>query len=168
MKRAALFALLLAMSMPTYAATTIILVRHAEKAVMQGDMPLSEAGAARAKELARVLADARVSAIYTTQYRRTKETVAPLAEALKLTPKEIVTGGKEYAGTVVREVLANHKGETVVVAGHSNTTVDVLRELGMKDPPFIPEPQFDDLFVCTVGDALPATCVALRYGAVTR
>jgi 2,3-bisphosphoglycerate-dependent phosphoglycerate mutase len=168
MKRAALFALILAMSMPTYAATTIILVRHAEKAVMQGDMPLSEAGAARAKELARVLADARVSAIYTTQYRRTKETVAPLAEALKLTPKEITAGGKEYPANVVREVLANHKGETVVVAGHSNTTVDVLRELGMKDPPFIPEPQFDDLFVCTVGDALPASCVALRYGAVTR
>jgi phosphohistidine phosphatase SixA len=168
MKRAALFAFILAMSMPTYAATTIILVRHAEKAVMQGDMPLSEAGAARAKELARVLADARVSAIYTTQYRRTKETVAPLAEALKLTPKEITAGGKEYPAAVVREVLANHKGQTVVVAGHSNTTVDVLRELGMKDPPFIPEPQFDDLFVCTVGDALPASCVALRYGAVTR
>lgn len=168
MKRAALFALILAMALPTSAATTIILVRHAEKAVMQGDMPLSEAGAARAKELARVLADARISAIYTTQYRRTKETVVPLAEALKLTPKEITAGGKEYPATVVREVLANHKGETVVVAGHSNTTVDVLRELGMKDPPFIPEPQFDDLFVCTVGDALPASCVALRYGAVTR
>jgi len=168
MKRAALLALILAMAMPASAATTIILVRHAEKAVMQGDMPLSEAGAARAKELARVLADARVSAIYTTQYRRTKETVAPLADALKLTPKEITAGGKEYPATVVREVLANHKGETVVVAGHSNTTVDVLRELGMKDPPFIPEPQFDDLFVCTVGDTLPASCVALRYGAVTR
>lgn len=168
MKRAALFALTLAMALPASSATTIILVRHAEKAVMQGDMPLSEAGAARAKELARVLADARVSAIYTTQYRRTKETVAPLAEALKLTPKEITAGGKEYPASVVREVLANHEGETVVVAGHSNTTVDVLRELGMKDPPFIPEPQFDDLFVCTVGDALPASCVALRYGAVTR
>lgn len=169
MKRVALFVLILTMSISAHAAnTTIILVRHAEKASMSGDMPLSEAGAARAKELARVLADARISAIYTTQYRRTQETVAPLAEALKLTPKQIQAGAKEYPASVVREVLANHKGKTVLVAGHSNTTVDVLRELGMENPPFIPEPQFDDLFVCTLGDAPPATCVALRYGAVTR
>ncbi len=168
MKRIALFAVILAMSIPAHAATTIILVRHAEKAVSTvSDMPLSDAGNARAKELARILSAAGVDAIYTTQYLRTKQTVAPLAEALKLAPKELATG-KEYPANVVREVLANHTGQTVVVAGHSNTTVDVLRELGMKDPPFIPEPQFDDLFVCTVGDALPATCVALRYGAVTR
>ncbi|HEX8254684.1 MAG TPA: phosphoglycerate mutase family protein [Thermoanaerobaculia bacterium] len=164
MKRIALLiATLITMSMN--AATTIILVRHAEKAAVGGDMPLSEAGSARAKELARVLADARVSAIYATQYRRTQETVAPLAKALGVKPKIIEAGGKEYPQTVVREVLANHKGKTVLVAGHSNTTVDVLTELGMKDPPFIPEPQFDDLFVCTIEDAPPATCVALRYGA---
>ncbi|HEX8616791.1 MAG TPA: phosphoglycerate mutase family protein [Thermoanaerobaculia bacterium] len=152
----------------TQAATTIILVRHAEKAAMPGDMPLSEAGSARAKELARVLGGAGITAIYTTQYLRTRETVAPLAAALKLTPKTIEAGGKEYPATVVREVLAHHKGETVVVAGHSNTTVDILNELGMKNPPFIPEPQFDDLFVCTLVDGAPASCVALRYGAVTR
>jgi 2,3-bisphosphoglycerate-dependent phosphoglycerate mutase len=168
MKRLALFAVILAMSIRTHAATTIILVRHAEKAVStSADMALSEAGAARAKELARVLSGAGVSAIYTTQYLRTKQTVAPLAEAMKVTPKALETG-KTYPAEVVRDVLANHKGETVLVAGHSNTTVDVLRELGMKDPPFIEEPHFDNLFVCTVGDALPANCVALRYGAVTR
>lgn len=168
MKRFALFAIIVFMSTSARAATTIILVRHAEKASMSGDMPLSEAGAARAKELARVLSDAGISAIYTTQYLRTQQTVAPLAEALQITPRVIEAGGKAYPANVVREVLARHKGETVLVAGHSNTTVDVLRELGMKDPPFIPEPQFDDLFVCTIGEALPATCVALRYGAETR
>lgn len=168
MKRLALCALLAVMTATTEAATTIILVRHAEKAPVGGDMPLSEAGAARAKELARVLAGAGVTAIYTTQYRRTRETVAPLAEALKLTPEAIEAGGKEYAANVVKTIRENHPGGTVVVAGHSNTTVDVLRELGMKDPPFIPEPQFDDLFVCTLAGDAPAICVALRYGEGTR
>jgi 2,3-bisphosphoglycerate-dependent phosphoglycerate mutase len=167
MKRVALFVLLLAMSMPMHAATTIILVRHAEKASMAGDMPLSDAGNARANELTRVLGGAGITAIYTTQYLRTQQTVAPLAKALSIEPVRIETA-KTYPADVVRDILAKHKGETVLVAGHSNTTVDVLRELGMKNPPFIPEPQFDDLFVCTVNDAPPASCVALRYGAVTR
>ena len=157
------------MSISAHSATTIVLVRHAEKASMTGDMPLSEAGTARAKELARVLADARISAIFTTQYKRTQETVAPLAAALKCTPEVIPAGGAEYPAEVVKRILADHKGKTVLVAGHSNTTVDVLKHLGMKDAPSIPEPQFDDLFLCTLpdGDA-PASCVALRYGAPTR
>jgi broad specificity phosphatase PhoE len=167
MTRLALLATFVLSSLSMQAATTVILVRHAEKAPVSGDMPLSEAGQARAKELARVLADARITAIYTTPFRRTRETVAPLAAALNITPETCETG-KDYAPRIVRDLLANHAGETVLVAGHSNTTVDVLRELGMKDPPFIPEPQFDNLFVCTVGDALPASCVALRYGAPTR
>ena len=167
MKPFAMLAILSLMANVTEAATTIILVRHAEKAPEGGDMPISEAGIARAKELARVLGGARIDAIYVTQYRRTRETVAPLAEALKLTPKVLETG-KEYAAGVVRTIRENHAGQTVLVAGHSNTTVDVLRELGMKDPPFIPEPQFDDLFVCTLIEGAPANCVALRYGAPTR
>jgi broad specificity phosphatase PhoE len=168
MKRIALFVIIVLMTISANAATTIILVRHAEKASMTGDMPLSEAGAARATELARVLGNAEISAIYTTQYRRTQETVAPLAKALNVTPKQIEAGGKTYAASVVREVLENHKGKTVLVAGHSNTTVDVLRELGMENAPVIEEPQFDYLFVCTIGDALPASCVTLRYGVSTR
>ncbi|HEY0156602.1 MAG TPA: phosphoglycerate mutase family protein [Thermoanaerobaculia bacterium] len=168
MKRLAPLAILLLMTYAAEAATTIILVRHAEKAPVAGDMPISEAGIARAKELARVLADARITAIYTTQYRRTRETVAPLAEALKLTPEVIEAGGKEYPANVIRAIREKHAGGTVLVAGHSNTTVDVLRELGMKDPPFIPEPQFDNLFVCTLIEGAAANCVALRYGTPTR
>jgi broad specificity phosphatase PhoE len=169
MKRVALFiALSLMTTISAHAATTIILVRHAEKASMSGDTPLSDAGAARAKELARVLAGAGISAIYTTQYLRTQQTVAPLAEALKVTPQVIEAGTKTYPADVVRRIVEKHKGETVLVAGHSNTTVDILNELGMKNPPFIPEPQFDDLFVCTLIEGAPASCVALRYGAATR
>ena len=167
MIRNALLATFLLMTTAMHAATTVILVRHAEKAAMEGDMPISEAGTMRANELARVLADARISAIYTTQYRRTNDTVAPLAKALKLEPRKMQTG-KTYASEIVRTIREKHAGETVLVADHSNTTVDVLRELGMEDPPFIPEPQFDDLFVCTLDGDEPASCVALRYGAVTR
>lgn len=149
--------------------TTVILVRHGEKATegMANDPPLSGAGAARAAELARVLADANVAAIYTTPYQRTRNTAAPLAAARGLTPIE-VAGGKSYPADVVAKILADHAGETVLVVGHSNTTPDVLRQLGIANPPAIADSQYDDLFVVTLATDMPPRLVRLRYGAVAR
>jgi 2,3-bisphosphoglycerate-dependent phosphoglycerate mutase len=149
--------------------TTVILVRHGEKVTegMADDPPLSAAGVARAAELARVLADANVAAIYTTPFLRTRNTAAPIAAALKLTPIE-VAGGKSYPADVVAKILADHAGETVLVVGHSNTTPDVLRRLGIANPPAIADSQYDDLFVVTLAKGAPARLVRLRYGAAAR
>jgi 2,3-bisphosphoglycerate-dependent phosphoglycerate mutase len=149
--------------------TTVILVRHGEKATggMANDPLLSAAGKARAEELARVLADAKVAAIYTTPYHRTRDTGAPLAAALELTQVE-VTGGKSYPADVVAKILADHAGETVLVVGHSNTTPDVLRQLGIAHPPAIADSQYDDLFVVTLAGDMPPRLVRLRYGAPAR
>src|SRR5438034_11317250 len=61
--------------------TTVILVRHAEKNIEPSnpDPDLSPAGRARAQELVHVLGEEGVNAIYATQYRRTQDTVRPLA-----------------------------------------------------------------------------------------
>ncbi len=60
--------------------TVVYLVRHAEKAqASDNNPPLSEAGMRRAEALAQTLGDAGVSAIYTTQFKRTTDTAAPLA-----------------------------------------------------------------------------------------
>ena len=59
--------------------TTFIIVRHAEKADMRNDPDLSADGKARAEELRRALSDVPVDAIYATPYRRTRQTVSPLA-----------------------------------------------------------------------------------------
>src|SRR5947199_10426924 len=66
--------------------TTIILIRHAEKIIDPNnpDVDLSPAGQARAQELARMFGDAGINAIYATQYKRTQETVKPLADKLGL------------------------------------------------------------------------------------
>jgi len=149
------------------AATTILLVRHAEKAGPEGDVPLSPAGETRAKELARVLADAKIDVVYTTPFKRTRSTAQPIAEALKLTPIEI-GATKTYHADIVRRVFEENTGKTVLIVGHSNTTVDVLKELGVANPAPIPDSQYDNLFVCTARKGIAANCVALRYGAVTR
>src|SRR5512141_2573171 len=84
--------------------TTVILVRHAEKAVsnsaMTSDVPLSETGTARARELARGLGAVHIDAIYTPQYLRTKQTAEPLAKALGI-DAVAVNAGTTYAADLV-------------------------------------------------------------------
>ena len=80
---------------PVAAAQKLVyVVRHAERAdggappagmTTPADPELSAAGAARAQKLAAMLADAGVTAIITTEFKRTKNTAAPLAVKLKVT-----------------------------------------------------------------------------------
>ena len=65
------------------APTVFVLVRHAEKEGGQ-DPGLTAAGQARADALADVLAAADVDLIVGSQFRRTTDTVAPLADRLGL------------------------------------------------------------------------------------
>jgi len=171
MKRIALL-FLLAAGVATFAkpatVTTVILVRHAEKAAPSGDVKLSVHGTLRAEELARVLADARISAIFTTELIRTGATAAPLAAALNITPTVIHTG-PTYAANVVANILANQAGKTVLVVGHTDTTVAVLNALHVTPPPTaIPETQFDNLFICTLVSGQAPVLTTLRYGAAAR
>ncbi len=70
----------------TNAQTSIFIVRHAEKADATKDTDLSEAGRSRADILAKTLRDAGITAIYTSEFKRTQETAAPLAKALGINP----------------------------------------------------------------------------------
>jgi broad specificity phosphatase PhoE len=145
--------------------TTVILVRHAEKVTDPAikDPALTPAGEERAQTLARMLAGNDIAAIYTTPYIRTRSTVAPLAAAKKLTAIEIAAGAS-YAHDMAAKLREQHGG-TVVVVGHSNTTPDVIKALGIENPPAIPESEFDNLFIVTIGDNVIPSMVQLKYGA---
>jgi broad specificity phosphatase PhoE len=162
----AVIALLIA-SLCSAQITTIILVRHAEKAGASGDVPLSPAGLTRANELVRVLADTNIAAVYTTPYLRTEQTAGPLAAAHHLEPI-VIDAGKTYAHDIVAKIMRDHKSQTVVVVGHSNTTVDVLKELGVASPKAIADSEYDDLFVCSIAKRMAPSLVTLHYGEVSR
>jgi len=118
--------------------TTVILVRHAEKAapaagaMMSADPPLSPAGEQRARDLAERLRSRHVDAILTTQFQRTKMTARPLAEALHLTPEETPAGGDAaaHAAAVADLIRTRYAGKTVLVVGHSNTVPKIIAALG--------------------------------------
>jgi broad specificity phosphatase PhoE len=126
------------------AGPTIFFVRHAEKATAGGDdMDLSEAGRARAESLATVLKDVEISAIYTSEFKRTQQTAAPLAQALHLEPA--VVSSKDRAVLVAK--LQASSGNVLVV-GHSNTIPELIKTLGISSPPInIADNDYDNLVV---------------------
>lgn len=124
------------------ATTTMIFVRHAEKALIPVDNPgLSAEGQLRAQELARQLVDADVvagiDAIYSTDTRRTVETAQPTADALGLDIMRYEN--QEDDEPVVDEMVRRHKGKIILVVGHSNTVPTMIAALGAskKVPPQI-------------------------------
>jgi 2,3-bisphosphoglycerate-dependent phosphoglycerate mutase len=107
--------------------TTFILVRHAEKATDDPKDPsLSEAGKARAEQLKNLLVKSGVTAIYSTNFKRTRDTGSPLATVLGL---EIKMYGVQTAETLVQSLLRDHAGGTLLVVGHSNTTPHIANAL---------------------------------------
>lgn len=150
------------------APTTVLLVRHAEKVVVDdADPPLSPAGERRARALAGVAAEAGVSAIYSTPFRRTQATVQPLAERLGLTVRilEIGPGGAEAsAAEQARRIRAEHGGQVVLVVSHSNTVPLIIEALGGPAGPALDESDYDSLFIVTVPETGPARLIRARYG----
>jgi broad specificity phosphatase PhoE len=126
-----------------FAGPAIFFVRHAEKATTGGDdMDISDAGGARAESLATLLKDAEISALYTTELKRTQQTAAPLAKALHLEP--IVIPAKDQAGLITK--LKGSSGNVLVV-GHGNTIPDLIKTLGITTPINIADNDYDNLFV---------------------
>lgn len=150
------------------ATTTIILVRHGEKAAVPGnDPPLSAAGEARSLALLETVRRAGVQAVVTTQLQRTRLTAAPTTRELGLTREEVPAGGDvaAHARAVAEHVQSRHAGKTVLVVGHSNTLPAIITALGAGPMPEIDESVYDDYFVVIRPAAGPARLLHARYGA---
>jgi broad specificity phosphatase PhoE len=147
--------------------TTVIIVRHAEKIIdpNNNDVDLNEAGQARAQEIARVFGDAGINAIYATQYKRTQETVKPLADKIGIS---ITIVNSKKTNDLVAQIRAQHSGQTIFIAGHNNSVPEIITALGGPQYPTIPESEYDNLFVVTVYRTGKAKVVKMKYGSVSK
>lgn len=142
-------------------ATTVVVVRHAEKTTASDDPGLTTVGEERSNRLRDMTLDAGVTALFSSRYRRTQATVQPLADALGL---DVTPYDAKDSATLAAKILAEHRGGVVVVAGHSNTVPGIVAALGAPEPHPIDESQYDNLFVVIVppnGDF--ATAVHLKF-----
>ena len=138
---------------------TIFLVRHAEKASAAPDAPLSADGEKRAECLAATLKDAGIKQIYVTDVKRTQQTAAPLAKALKITPT--VLPAKDSNGLIKNLVYAG--GGNILVVGHSDTIPFVIARLQGGTVAPIGENEYDRMFVMTVAEAAGMPAATLHY-----
>ena len=149
------------------ATTTIIFVRHAEKAVGQGDDPgLSDSGKRRVAELTRQLVDADVvagvDAVYATPFRRTQETARGVAGALDL---PVHTYSPDDNEAVLEKILKDHKGKIILVVAHSNTVPTLIADLGAsKKVPPIHEDEYDNIYIISIPWFGKTKTIRLRFG----
>jgi len=145
-----LFALLtvalIAVTPAALADATIYLVRHAEKA-SDGtrDPDLTDEGRARAAWIAEFLADKGVTKIYSTDYKRTRQTAAPAAEKAGVE----VSLYDPRALEAFAEQLKKETG-VILVTGHSNTTPVLVGHLVGEPLDELTEDQYDRIYIVTV------------------
>jgi phosphohistidine phosphatase SixA len=158
------FAARLALPAAAQSPTVVIVVRHAEKGTTPAnDPPLTEAGAARAKALAKALEATNVQAVITTQLARTRETAKPTADAKGLTIETVATSAPQHPKAVA-DAARKHAGKTVLVVGHSNTVTQIVEALG--GPPAKDLCDSDYSFIWTVVlDGSSARVVKSTFGA---
>ena len=145
------------------AVTTVIVVRHGEKLDPDSDVPeepLSPAGEMRAAQLRENLLRAGITAVYSTDTKRTRETVGPTASLFHL-PTVIYASPTALGPTI----LAQHRGDVVLVAAHSNTVASVANAVGAALSTTTVG-DFDNMYVVSVS-AAAANAVNLQYGAVS-
>ncbi len=137
---------------------TAYLVRHAEKAEGK-DPALTEAGQERAEVLSERLNAAGITAIYSTDYRRTQQTAAPLAKRLEIPIQSY--NPRDLQGLVDR--LRQSSG-TVLIVGHSNTTPELVALLGGDPGAGMTEKTYDRLYMLLGAGSVNVTTLNLQYG----
>nr|WP_199157704.1 phosphoglycerate mutase family protein [Pedobacter sp. ASV2] len=114
--------------------TEIWIVRHAEKDKTNPadkNPNLSDEGKIRAGDLSRFLKKEKFKAAFSTPYNRTHQTLDSLIAKNKITITDYnVTETKE----LVENVKKNFEGKTVIIAGHSNTVLELIEAFGGKRP----------------------------------
>jgi broad specificity phosphatase PhoE len=143
--------------------TTVILVRHAEKKLEPNndDPDLTPEGVQRAQEIARIFREAGINAIYATQYKRTQQTVKPLADRIGVTVTLLNSNQTEE---LVNRIQTSHRGQTIFVAGHNNSVPAIVTALTNEKQPTIPETEYDNLFIVTIYRFGKAKVTKLKYG----
>ncbi|MCH3885082.1 phosphoglycerate mutase family protein [Tenacibaculum aquimarinum] len=142
--------------------TTYYLIRHAEKVktdTTDKDPTLNNEGIKRSENWVKILSDVSFDAVYSTDYKRTKQTAKFIADSKELpilgyNPRNMFDDAFKY----------NTKGKTILIVGHSNTTPSFANKiLGTEKYPQIDETNNGNLYIITViGDKKTSTLLKIN------
>ena len=130
---------------------TLYLVRHAEKqSDGSRDPALTEAGRNRSEQLANWFQDKGITEIWSSDYKRTRDTANPLVTRLSL---ELSIYDPRNLADLVKEL--SHQQRTALIVGHSNTTPELARLLCDCFIEDMDESEYDRLIVISVVGSRP-------------
>ena len=148
-------------------ATTVYLLRHAERADDSDDTPLLDpTGFARAQAWVDLLAPLQPGRLVVSNLQRTQQTLQPLATHLSLVPVVRPDVAPTVRGPTVQdslalasELLEDHRGVVSVVCWHTPLLEDVARGLGVPaaQVPTWSHDSYDVLWVVEIPPTGPAT-----------
>jgi phosphohistidine phosphatase SixA len=114
-----------------------------------------------------LLKDVGVKGIYTTQYKRTRQTAEPLARQLGVSIVERPVNSANaatYARDLAQEILVRNAGESVLIVGHSNTVPDIVTALSGQPVSAMTDAEYDHVFTISVPAAGTPRLKQSRYG----
>lgn len=151
--------------------TKIYIIRHAERDPGHNP-PLNWKGQKRAKLVKEMLADSGITVIYSPDLIRNRETAAPLAKALNITPKlvpyEILDDTYQVALYVKKHIWNEDLGKKILFIGNqkgSGVEMGNLQEfykaIGGSG---IPMSRYPDMHIITLRDTSLVKSVHVTYG----
>lgn len=145
--------------------TTVVVIRHAEKEAGGGDPALTPTGQARAVLLTRMFGDRtsreHIDAIYVSSALRNRQTAAPLAAKLGLTPAVVQSGDSH---DLARRVLHEQSGKRILIVGHRDTVPGLVEALsGVKPIPALGAEEYGTMYVVAVPRIGHANVMRLTY-----
>jgi len=102
------------------ATSNVFFVRHAEKIKDGVKNPgLTSKGIERSKVLSDLLKEVKLSAVYSTRYKRTQSTALPTANSQGL---QVIEYNAAKIDSLVMAFSKQHENENILIVGHSNST----------------------------------------------
>jgi broad specificity phosphatase PhoE len=126
---------------PPPAPPPIWVMRHLNTPAGERDPDLTPEGRRAAAALTGWFRAERPRAIYVSDFRRTRQTAAPLAARLGLTP--VVYDPADTPGLIAR---VRATPGPVLIVGHSNTVPDIVAGLGGTRPAALVHEDFGDIW----------------------
>lgn len=145
----------------TFLTGTFFVVRHAEKNP-GADSTLTQEGHKRAGKLYQILKDSGITRIYSTPYKRTRQT----GDSLRILGKINITLYKpDTTGeSLIYEISRNNDwGKKILVIGHSNTLIPILKSLNTFPKDTVGEKDFNFLFIVQRKNKKLAKLFVTRY-----
>ena len=126
----------------------VYVTRHHDTPAGERDPDLLPQGTARAAKLAKWFKGRKLKAIYVSDFKRTRQTAAPLAAERGITVETY--DPRDTPAIVARARAAK---APVLIVGHSNTVPDIVQQLGGERPAELKHEDFGDVWTVRRGKA---------------